>query len=529
MNWSSLEAIYGNGLLKYIFGEPKPGEDLDQLLARHPEVIGTLVILARGIPPEDASGMGRYMSLSGLARWIEEQNISLVNLLRTSTGLPLPSIPADSGDKVLDVMIKVAHDFWATYLAPPPNMVPPLFWSSMSVGLFGNPHTDVYAKEFMNDPELKKLFPGAPDLTDPVTMEQLAEIQSHWMYSAGGGGAQRLIGVLGFMINDAYARVLLSHESLTWERLLKQLPISLKAMRDLALGKVVDTPRLIGYSGIQIKSEVGYKIEHLTLRAPDREFDKFFLRDADQLTTVCETTFPLQLIGIEPWEPGGDPQKYFKRTIGKMESTQKSQQKDIDLVRLAVLFASTGDEFLSMAERASFTLVPSSAGGVSYTRFVLSHVPVVELDDKRTKEAVTWAAIITKEHPDSLDIGARRLLQAVSERIDAIDGFVDAVVTWENVFGTKQETVFRVTASLAKILEPTDLTKREVLLKELKKLYGDRSDLVHGSKEPTATKAFEMRNRAVVIAVQTLKELYTNRKDLISLKSDERSVKVLLG
>jgi hypothetical protein len=528
MNWSSLEAIYGTELLEYIFGKPKTNETLDQLVAKYPEVASTLAVLARGIPIEDKTGMGRYMSLSGLARWIEEQNISLVNLMRTSTGQTLPAIPSASNDKVLDALIEVAHDFWATYLAPPPDMVPPFFWSSISVGLFGNPHADNYAKEFMDDPDLKKLFPGASALNNPVTMDQISQIQSHWMTTAGGGGTQQLIGVMGFMINDAYARVLLDHNHLTWEQLLKQLPISLKTMRDLASGKVVDVPRLIGYSGVQVKSQTGHTIGHLTLRAPDKEFDKFFLRDIDQLTTVCETTYPLQLIDIEPWVPSSNPQKYFEKSISKIESARKSEQKRIDLIRLAVLFASPDEQFLSLSERDSFTLVPSSAGGASYTRFILSHVPIVELDDKETKEAVTWASIISKEHPDSLDIGIRRLLQSVSERVEATDGFVDAVIAWENVFGTSQETVFRVTASLAKLLEPADLHTREVLLKELKKLYDDRSKLVHGSKEPTDNKAFEMRNRAIQIAILTFKKLYIERKDLIPLKSDQRSAKLLL-
>lgn len=528
MNWSSLKTIYGNALLEYIFGEPKADETLDQLLVRHSEIADMLVILARGIPSDDANGMGRYMSLSRLARWIEEQNISVVNLLRTSTGQALPTIPTMSDDKVLDALIEVAHDLWATYLVPPPNMTPPLFWSSISVGLFGNPHANNLAKEFMNDVKLKKLFPSAPRLTDPISMEQMAKVQSHWMSTSGGGGSQQLFGVMGFMINDAYARVLLSRKHLNWERLLKQIPISLNAMRALASGEVVKVPRLIGYSGVKVESQKGHTIGHLTLRAPDQEFDKLFLRDVNQLTTICETTYPVQLIDIKPWDPSSDPQKAFKKSIGKIESTQESEQKRVDLIRFAVLLASSEEEFLSLSERTSFILDPSVPGGRSYNKFVLSHAPRMELDDQKIKNAVNWVKIISKEHPDSLNIGMRRLLQSVSERVDAIDGFVDAVIAWENIFGTRQETVFRVTASLAKILEPNNFPRREALLKELKKLYGERSDLIHGSNEPPAAKVFEMRNRAIRIAILTFQKLYTNRKDLLLLSSEERSAKLLL-
>ena len=74
----------------------------------------------------------------------------------------------------------------------------------------------------------------------------------------------------------------------------------------------------------------------------------------------------------------------------------------------------------------------------------------------------------------------RRLLKAAGERDDPIDVLVDAVVAWENLFGSKTESTFRVTAAVATLLEPSDKEQRDVLQKELSGIYDRRSRLVHG-------------------------------------------------
>jgi hypothetical protein len=395
--------------------------------------------------------------------------------------------------------------------------------------MFGNPHSLDLARQIIDDKSLQRLLPGS-DKLDPktATMEQIDKVHAHWINNSGRGGTQQMYHLIGYLLNDAFARVLLSHEELTWNRLLKQLPVSLNIMRELGAGNEVTVPRLVGYSGVQVKSPKGYSIGGLKLRPPDQVYDAYFLREVNQLTTVCETTYKLRMVSIVPWKSGDDMIKQLEKNRSKFEATQKSAQKDIDIIRFAVLMASPDDQFLSMAERSSFILDPTTAGGSSYSRLVLSHVPIVELDDDMTKLAVQWAKKVNAHHPTSLDIGMRRLLQAVSERVEASDGFVDAVIAWENIFGTNQETTFRVTASLAKLIEPTDLVKREELFVELKKLYGDRSNLVHGNSEPAATKIYEMRNRAIRIAILAFKMLYEDRTDLLLLKSDQRSSRLLL-
>jgi len=151
-----------------------------------------------------------------------------------------------------------------------------------------------------------------------------------------------------------------------------------------------------------------------------------------------------------------------------------------------------------------------------------------ELKEGQGAEVVRFHGLIQEKHPDSLDIAMKRILGAVSQRWDATDAFIDAVVVWENAFGTSTETTFRVTGAIAKLLEPGSADDRAKLQKELKGLYETRSRLVHGAKEPKPEEAWAQRERTIAIALDVLRKLYTERPDLLELSSDLRSAQLLL-
>jgi hypothetical protein len=123
----------------------------------------------------------------------------------------------------------------------------------------------------------------------------------------------------------------------------------------------------------------------------------------------------------------------------------------------------------------------------------------------------------------------RRTLTAAGSRLDPIDGFVDAVVAWENCFGTSTETTFRVTAAMAAILETSDAAARLQKQKDLTKIYGKRSRVVHGAVDLSPQEAFTLRDSALRTAIECLRRLYSDRPDLLAMKSEQRSTQILLG
>jgi hypothetical protein len=124
-----------------------------------------------------------------------------------------------------------------------------------------------------------------------------------------------------------------------------------------------------------------------------------------------------------------------------------------------------------------------------------------------------------------VDIAVRRILEAVSERVNPIDGFVDAVIAWENLFGsTEGELTFRISAAMASLLESTP-ERRIERQKQLKKLYGERSRIVHGGSEPKVSEALRMRNEALSAILACLRRLYVDFPNL--LRDSARATTIL--
>jgi hypothetical protein len=128
---------------------------------------------------------------------------------------------------------------------------------------------------------------------------------------------------------------------------------------------------------------------------------------------------------------------------------------------------------------------------------------------------------------DNLQIPSTRIVSAISQRIDKVDALIDAVTAWEGLVGTRSETVYRVTASLANLLEK-DPQKRQAFRKSLEEVYEIRSRVVHGNVVDQGEVA-KKSDIAIDIAIRAVLELYDRGGDWLGIKSEERSGRLLLG
>jgi hypothetical protein len=141
-------------------------------------------------------------------------------------------------------------------------------------------------------------------------------------------------------------------------------------------------------------------------------------------------------------------------------------------------------------------------------------------------ELEEWSRTVDSVHVPSVDVAARRIVSASGQRMDIADALIDAVMVWENLVGTSAETTFRVTASIAKALEP-DKTKRRALQRTLKQVYDIRSRVVHGVAVDQAT-IQQAAAKAVSIAIEILAFSYRRGSDWLALSSTERADILLL-
>jgi hypothetical protein len=149
---------------------------------------------------------------------------------------------------------------------------------------------------------------------------------------------------------------------------------------------------------------------------------------------------------------------------------------------------------------------------------VFTPSPIAGLGQDALTRVQEWAEK-AKDHPKGLGIAMRRTLSAVSDRIDLLDGFIDAMMAWENMFSGSPETNLRVCGAIAWLLEPDDYERRRQLFDELKDLYTKRSNLVHGAIETVADR----------IAVESIRRLCTDDKLLRIKDSADRGGVILLG
>lgn len=149
------------------------------------------------------------------------------------------------------------------------------------------------------------------------------------------------------------------------------------------------------------------------------------------------------------------------------------------------------------------------------------------LTEEQMEEWGNWAKKIEEYRIPSIGVAIRRMLMAIAERNTPEDVLVDAVIVWENLFGAKSETTFRISSSLAWLLGDSkeDRLSRQA---RYKKIYRHRSDVVHGVATINMDRLQEVSNEAVQISIDALRAVFGEHAELLAHKtSEERSLHVL--
>ena len=384
----------------------------------------------------------------------------------------------------------------------------------------------------MRDESLSRLFPGAPsDLG--TTRRDLDSVHSDILWSDGQGGGLQLNSVLPALLEAAYRLYVLDKKDTATEYL-QYTKLILQQAQALARGDTVEVPYIVGLSNISLGSDEQLNLAFGRITPPDPSALRLITRGTQsieqRISAVLHASFPLKLLDIKPWDPTQSSHtEEEEKLLSRLSEYRRAADRRIDLSRFALLLTSR-ETLIGTPIVLSAILLPVSQGS-SFGVNIASNAPVppVTLDGDMATEAESWSHKLAANQPHSLDVGMRRLLSAVTVRFDPADGLVDAVICWENMFGTAQETRFRVCGAMAKILEPASPAKRGQLNKELKRIYDVRSKLVHGShKVPGPREAAGDRDKALLYALDSIRKLH-GRPDLLAITgSADRSTTLLL-
>ncbi|HCH2814692.1 TPA: hypothetical protein NKT17_004690, partial [Vibrio parahaemolyticus] len=150
----------------------------------------------------------------------------------------------------------------------------------------------------------------------------------------------------------------------------------------------------------------------------------------------------------------------------------------------------------------------------SYSSETRSPMPLYVVEPEERKSLIDWCSLIENTDDAKIRLAIRRVLSSINQRMDPLDGFVDSIIAWENLFGGNAELSFRISISIAKLLADTG-EERKKLQKIVKDHYNTRSKVVHGVKELTPEEAVKYRDECLDIALKSLRLLYANHPDMI--------------
>lgn len=171
------------------------------------------------------------------------------------------------------------------------------------------------------------------------------------------------------------------------------------------------------------------------------------------------------------------------------------------------------------------TSVSGDLGAIDKTYY-----PPVHIEDTLLNEWINAYDTLSSKDGKGIEIAKSRLLLSVGERRNPADSLIDALICWEALFGSKEETSFKVTSSVAWILVPEldQGGRRRELYSKLSKLYDLRSRVVHGATDGAPEEIWSSARHAVDISARLLWSLLTDFDELLDLNPGSRAKCVLI-
>ena len=525
-----LLTIFGQDFLRYVLAQEDLRLSGANLSPSQAAVVRTLMDLALQMQaqPPDARHIGL---VNAILPYVDGKQMTLANTWRRQCGGELIT-PSAVNDPVLTSLLILARDTYPAFILPWQG---DLVTSDMAISgpVIRHPAWKSFCRALLADKDLKALFPAAPG-DESETGEALLEISSVLTFSSGRTGTVQLALLPDTLLSAAYLRYLLPGNTHTQEGFASSIKQVMEEARRLADRQSVDVPLIYGISNIELPPATYLDAPLGTLRSFDR-IDRRFIPEVVDVGAVFQTTGAISILQIDTFH-ADEPQRastQLQKHRTEMDRWIQHADRKCDLIRLAILLASPREGFL-VAHQASRTILDplQRIPTMRWTAIGLGSpgvapTPITGIEEESLSRVQHWAQKVN-DHPENLDIAMRRTLSSVAERIDPLDGFIDAVLAWENLFSGRPETNLRVCGAIAWFLEPQSYDRRTELFNELSKLYASRSNLVHGSAA-TVDNAAAARDRAVQISVKCMRHLYDNPNLLRAKNSSVRGRMLLMG
>lgn len=173
-------------------------------------------------------------------------------------------------------------------------------------------------------------------------------------------------------------------------------------------------------------------------------------------------------------------------------------------------------------------LCTSPAGNFSYNSDNRPH-GMLSIKECHIEKLGMWYHMLKNTDLKTVELPLRKLSQAVFERKNPTDSFIDAITALEGMFGAQGETLFKVSTSVSRFLYDS-FEERTKSKKTIKKLYDIRSKLVHGANDsvPSNEVIEESTNQILELCFSVISKLLQDEK-LLALQPHERINLIVYG
>ncbi len=375
----------------------------------------------------------------------------------------------------------------------------------------------------LDDEDLASLF---PERAPKPAEERLDAALGLLMWVPFGGGTMDLRLVVAAIIEQTLARMRFD-DALDESVIPEYVQGSIAEVKRFARQEEVEAVTLIGLLHVAIDEPINYGT--WGLRSTAGLAIESFHGKYPRPESVIWQKVPYRLVSrsrndVKEREHREQVQAAADQTAALREQTQAI----FDTVRYAVVtWAARRATHVSLASTESWDMFPLKPTGPA---LITVDNPLYTPTRLGGSDLVEIAEIVDAVAPPkpTVSIALNRILRVSSEPRDAADALIDAVVAWENMFGSASETSFKVCASLAWLLQPEDADARSRLFNHAKRIYNLRSRLVHGDADVDENDGSQHRHEALRLAAEAFYRIHTDEHLRAISKSNKRAEHLLL-
>jgi hypothetical protein len=420
----------------------------------------------------------------------------------------------DTADPVISTASKIALEVYPLCLIRLPSSSPIFMHNYMR--LHSMPHRlsdyGILQAQVLDDPSLRKLFTTiGKDEMDTVCQYQA---------STGRGGSFQLAVFPSMIIGGAHELMRLKG-TICPDAMIGAVQETVRILRDIGEGRPLEVPVFTGFHNVGCDDFTEMDVEYGKVRPYSQELLELVPNDARPSTLGGEKKFlGFVLESKYPYEASLGPGYTWNDHPAQWERARRGLEVANENMSFALALSTP--RIPPVGATPAWTLIfdPLCQGpNITWRRSVYPPTPHYLLKDSEQESIKCWAKIICEGDDERIRIAIRRILSSINDRRDPIDGFVDAVIAWENLFGGNAELSYRISVSIARLLGATQ-DERQALQKTVAKLYGVRSRVVHGSIEMEPDEAIAKRNECLNIALEVTRRLYQDHPAVV-VKSNE--------